>query len=196
MRSSRSERSSATAGHLSVSWRSDTPNSSMQLFCGRIWWLLSRLSIAWHDAWPHLIPPATAARNLTQRHLPIMESCTSNPEAMRQQLRSPVGRWPIRQLWTQPSCRDHTIAGRNYYRSSRRNLIELSEGIAELSSMLEQRATGCGLERETIPDLTLGSGSAQNTGSVTGLSDSGSSDGGDEPSLGRAGVLLFLCFLV
>src|SRR6516225_7856396 len=30
-------------------------------------------------AWPHLIPPATAARNITERHLKIMDSYISAP---------------------------------------------------------------------------------------------------------------------
>src|SRR5271165_3444592 len=31
-------------------------------------------------AWAHLIPPATAARNLTERHLKIMDSYIDSPE--------------------------------------------------------------------------------------------------------------------
>src|SRR5437764_12211249 len=30
-------------------------------------------------AWSHLIPPATAARNITERHLKIMDSYINNP---------------------------------------------------------------------------------------------------------------------
>src|SRR3954471_14654999 len=30
-------------------------------------------------AWPHLIPPATAARNITERHLKIMDSYINAP---------------------------------------------------------------------------------------------------------------------
>jgi Diiron non-heme beta-hydroxylase N-terminal domain len=32
-------------------------------------------------AWTHLIPPATAARNITERHLKIIESYLECPEA-------------------------------------------------------------------------------------------------------------------
>ena len=32
-------------------------------------------------AWSHLIPPATAARNVTERHLKIMESYISAPRS-------------------------------------------------------------------------------------------------------------------
>src|ERR1700733_2302461 len=31
-------------------------------------------------AWPHLIPPANAARNITERHLKIMDSYINGPE--------------------------------------------------------------------------------------------------------------------
>src|SRR5436309_14136614 len=31
--------------------------------------------------WPQLIPPANAARNITERHIPIMDSYISNPKA-------------------------------------------------------------------------------------------------------------------
>jgi len=31
-------------------------------------------------AWPHLIPPATAARNITERHMKIMNSYVSNSQ--------------------------------------------------------------------------------------------------------------------
>src|ERR1700743_1510006 len=31
-------------------------------------------------AWPHLIPPATSARNITERHLKLMDSYISAPQ--------------------------------------------------------------------------------------------------------------------
>ena len=42
--------------------------------------LLEPLVDRWY-AWPHLIPPATAARNISERHLRIMESYINAPEA-------------------------------------------------------------------------------------------------------------------
>jgi Diiron non-heme beta-hydroxylase N-terminal domain len=40
-------------------------------------------------AWPHLIPPATAARNITERHLKIMDSYISNPQIHAQAVKNP-----------------------------------------------------------------------------------------------------------
>ena len=42
--------------------------------------LLEPLVDRWY-AWPHLIPPATAARNIAERHLRIMESYINAPDA-------------------------------------------------------------------------------------------------------------------
>src|ERR1700693_6223187 len=41
-------------------------------------------------AWAHLIPPATAARNLTERHLKIMESYIESPETHEAAVRNPA----------------------------------------------------------------------------------------------------------
>src|SRR5437588_12219739 len=40
-------------------------------------------------AWSHLIPPATAARNITERHLKIMESYLECPEAHEAAVKDP-----------------------------------------------------------------------------------------------------------
>ena len=40
-------------------------------------------------AWPHLIPPATAARNITERHLKIMDSYISNPQIHANAVKNP-----------------------------------------------------------------------------------------------------------
>src|SRR6266478_1801427 len=40
-------------------------------------------------AWPHLIPPATASRNMTGRHLKIMESYLSAPQIHAQAVKTP-----------------------------------------------------------------------------------------------------------
>ena len=39
--------------------------------------------------WPHLISPATAARNITERHLKIMDSFISNPQIHRNAVKNP-----------------------------------------------------------------------------------------------------------
>src|ERR1044071_4999331 len=40
-------------------------------------------------AWPHLIPPATAARNITERHFKIMDSYISNPQVHANAVKNP-----------------------------------------------------------------------------------------------------------
>ena len=40
-------------------------------------------------AWPHLIPPATAARNITERHLKIMDSYINAPALHANAVKNP-----------------------------------------------------------------------------------------------------------
>lgn len=43
---------------------------------------------SWY-AWSHLIPPATAARNLTERHLKIMDSYINGPQVHANAVKNP-----------------------------------------------------------------------------------------------------------
>src|SRR5215472_10386486 len=40
-------------------------------------------------AWPHLIPPATTARNITHRHFKIMDSYISSPQIHANAVKNP-----------------------------------------------------------------------------------------------------------
>ena len=40
-------------------------------------------------AWPHLIPPTTAARNITDRHMKIMDSYISAPQVHASAVKNP-----------------------------------------------------------------------------------------------------------
>ena len=40
-------------------------------------------------AWPHLIPPATAARNITERHMKIMDSYINMPQVHANAVKNP-----------------------------------------------------------------------------------------------------------
>ena len=96
-------------------------------------------------AWTHLIPPATAARNLTERHLKIMESyleCSEAHDAAVQDPKMVGGPYmdfnrnredDVRAL------RDRTIQERN-------DLIELSRSIDKLDAVLRAKANGFSLE--------------------------------------------------
>jgi len=95
---------------------------------------------SWY-AWAHLIPPATAARNLTERHLRIMDSYIANPEAHAAAVKNPKllgGPFvdlegnqadAVRQL------RDDTVA-------RRASLLELSKAIEDLDCLLRTKAQG------------------------------------------------------
>jgi L-ascorbate metabolism protein UlaG (beta-lactamase superfamily) len=96
-------------------------------------------------AWSHLIPPATAARNLTERHLNIMESYLECPEAHDAAVKDPalLG-GPYMDLGYNrvddiTRLRDQTLR-------KRQNLIELSRSIERLDAILREKATGYSLE--------------------------------------------------
>jgi L-ascorbate metabolism protein UlaG (beta-lactamase superfamily) len=96
-------------------------------------------------AWAHLIPPATAARNLTERHLRIMESYIESPETHLAAVRNPAllggpfmdlggdGVEKVKRL------RERTLRERS-------NLINLSRAIEKLDALLREEATGSSLE--------------------------------------------------
>jgi L-ascorbate metabolism protein UlaG (beta-lactamase superfamily) len=96
-------------------------------------------------AWTHLIPPATAARNFTERHLSIMESYIEYPEVHQAAVQDPtmVGGpymdFARNRAEDVRALRDRTL-------HERRSLIELSHSIDKLDAMLRAKATGYGLE--------------------------------------------------
>jgi L-ascorbate metabolism protein UlaG (beta-lactamase superfamily) len=96
-------------------------------------------------AWTHLIPPATAARNLTERHLKIMDSYIECPEAHEAAVQDPamVG-GPFMDLGR--NREDDIKALREYTIRNRKDLIELSHAIEELDAMLRAKAVGYGVE--------------------------------------------------
>jgi len=96
-------------------------------------------------AWSHLIPPATAARNLTERHLRIMESYIESPETHQAAVKNPallggpfmdLGGNRVEEV---RALRDRTLRERGH-------LISLSESIAKLDALLREKAAGHTLE--------------------------------------------------
>jgi L-ascorbate metabolism protein UlaG (beta-lactamase superfamily) len=92
-------------------------------------------------AWSHLIPPATAARNITERHLKIMESYISAPQIHAAAVKNPkmlggpfidYGGERVEEI---AELRDQT-------KRMQSHLIELSNAIADLDSLLRKEATG------------------------------------------------------
>lgn len=108
-------------------------------------------------AWPHLIPPLTFARNLTERHLKILDSYIRAPQVHAAAVRNPKmaggpfvdydgGRVDaIREL------RDET-------KTRRSDLIALSAALSELDNMLRIQATGMSLQPlyAKVPDVLKG----------------------------------------
>ena len=94
-------------------------------------------------AWSHLIPPATAARNETERHLRIMDSFIQSPLAHAAAVKNPklLG-GPFMDLPAESVELVQQLA--NETRNS--PLAELSRAICELDEMLKANANGYSLE--------------------------------------------------
>jgi L-ascorbate metabolism protein UlaG (beta-lactamase superfamily) len=106
-------------------------------------------------AWSHLIPPATAARNATERHLRIMDSFIQSPAAHAAAVQNPkmLG-GPFMDL---PARRLEDV--KNLAIETRKMpWFELSRAICELDAMLCSHAEGYSLEPlyEQIPEPLQG----------------------------------------
>lgn len=108
-------------------------------------------------AWSYLIPPATAARYLTERHLKIMESYISAPQVHESAVKNPkllggpfidYGGQRVDEI---KMLRDQTK--RRYP-----HLLELSSAIVSLDEMLRTLATGYSLLPlyDKVPDILKG----------------------------------------
>lgn len=118
--------------------------------------LVEPLIDQWY-AWTHLIPPATCARNLTERHFRIMDSYIAAPQIHASAVRNPKmlggpfidyngGR--VEEI---KSLRCSTAAQRDY-------LVALSKALADLDYVLQSHAKGESLHclYPKIPDLLKG----------------------------------------
>lgn len=104
-------------------------------------------------AWSYLMPPATAARNLTERHLRIMNSYILAPEAHASAVNDPKLRGgPFIDYGGQRV--DDITALRDRTLRQRKNLIELSGMLAELDALIAAEARGFGLQAvyAKVPD--------------------------------------------
>src|SRR5262245_852530 len=108
-------------------------------------------------AWSHLIPPATAARNLTERHLKIMDSYISAPQVHANAVKNP-------KLLGGPFVDyggkrvDEIRNLREQTKRARPHLIELSNAIASLDEILRTQAKGFSLQPlyQAVPDVLKG----------------------------------------
>jgi L-ascorbate metabolism protein UlaG (beta-lactamase superfamily) len=96
-------------------------------------------------AWTHLIPPATAARNMTERHLRIMESYIESPETHEAAVKNPslLG-GPFMDF--ERNCVEDVKRMRDRTLADRSSLISLSRAIGQLDALLREKATGFSLE--------------------------------------------------
>jgi len=96
-------------------------------------------------AWAHLIPPATLCRNVTERHLKIIDSYIESPETHESAVKDPrlLG-GPFmdlkeRRVEDVKRLRERTVR-------ERAHLVTLSRAIEQLDALLRQKAAGFSLE--------------------------------------------------
>src|SRR5579864_4822510 len=96
-------------------------------------------------AWPHLIPPATAARNITERHLKIMDSYINSPQIHANAVKNPkmLG-GPFIDYKGKRVDEIRTL--KNYIKGQRARLLELSSALETLDKMLRETARGHSLQ--------------------------------------------------
>lgn len=95
---------------------------------------------SWY-AWAHLIPPATAARNLTERHLRIMDSYIASPDAHAAAVKNPklLG-GPFMDLDGNQAEAVRDLRDRTCHQRS--GLLDLSKAIEDLDRRLQAEAHG------------------------------------------------------
>jgi L-ascorbate metabolism protein UlaG (beta-lactamase superfamily) len=108
-------------------------------------------------AWPHLIPPATAARNITERHLKIMDSYINAPMIHANAVKNPkmLG-GPFIDYGGKRV--DEIKALRERIKRDRAHLLELSAALETLDAMLRESARGYSLHPlyEKVPEILRG----------------------------------------
>jgi L-ascorbate metabolism protein UlaG (beta-lactamase superfamily) len=108
-------------------------------------------------AWSHLIPPATAARNLTERHFKIMDSYINAPQVHANAVKNPklLG-GPFMDYGGKRV--DEIRKLRDQTKRMRPHLIELSDAISSLDEILRTQAKGFSLQPlyQMVPDILKG----------------------------------------
>jgi L-ascorbate metabolism protein UlaG (beta-lactamase superfamily) len=108
-------------------------------------------------AWSHLIPPATAARNMTERHFKIMDSYINAPQVHANAVKNPklLG-GPFMDFGGKRV--DEIRSLREQTKRMRPHLIELSEAISTLDDTLRTQAKGFSLQPlyQMVPDILKG----------------------------------------
>src|SRR5579863_6218097 len=108
-------------------------------------------------AWPHLIPPATAARNITHRHLKIMDSYINGPQILANAVKNPkMMGGPFIDYGGKRV--DEIRALRDRIKRERAGLLELSAALGQLDSLLRDSAKGHSLQLlySKVPEILRG----------------------------------------
>ncbi|MGB3466649.1 MAG: MBL fold metallo-hydrolase [Cyclobacteriaceae bacterium] len=108
-------------------------------------------------AWSHLISPATAAMNITGRHLKIMNSYLQAPQIHEAAVKNEKMRGGPFMDYTSTRV-DEIKALKDKTVEKRANMVEFSEAVQELTQMLNQSAKGHSLEPlyEKVPEVLKG----------------------------------------
>ncbi|NML39135.1 MBL fold metallo-hydrolase [Chitinophaga sp. G-6-1-13] len=108
-------------------------------------------------AWSHLISPATAAMNITGRHLKIIDSFLTAPDVHEEAVKNPklLG-GPFMDIPGERAAevlqlREETV-------KKRKQMIEFSNAVKELDQLLWSEAKGFGIETlyQKVPDILKG----------------------------------------
>jgi L-ascorbate metabolism protein UlaG (beta-lactamase superfamily) len=108
-------------------------------------------------AWSHLISPATAARNLTERHFKIMDSYISSPQIHANAAKNPkLAGGPY--IDYEGKRKEEIRELRERTKRERSDLITLSSALAELDNYLTVNAKGFCLQQSysAVPDILRG----------------------------------------
>ena len=117
---------------------------------------LEALFDRWY-AWSHLISPATAAMNIRDRHLKIMDSYVQNPKIHAAAVKKPemLG-GPFIDYDGKRGDEIKKLA--DEIRSKRAHLLRLADAVNELNSLLQEHAKGYSLKPlyEKVPEILKG----------------------------------------
>jgi L-ascorbate metabolism protein UlaG (beta-lactamase superfamily) len=108
-------------------------------------------------AWSHLVSPATAAMNITGRHLKIINSFIQAPQVHEAAVKNPKmlgGPFmdiPKTKVESVKVLKEHTL-------EKRKQMLEFSEAVKQLDAMLKANANGFSLEPlyEKVPEILKG----------------------------------------
>lgn len=107
--------------------------------------LVEPLVDRWY-AWAHLIPPAPAARNISHRHLKIMDSYIAAPESHVAAVKNPAMLGGPFMDYAGVNRVGEVTALRDRTKRERADLLALSQAISDLDATLAAKGTGYSLE--------------------------------------------------